>query len=275
MPQISGADSALPPDEQPEIVTGRLVLRPWCSGDALQVVKAFGDPDINKTQEREITSEPEAERWIAEWHERWRAGAGAGWAISLQSDREHVIGQVALRTLYLKEGLAECSYWVGPDCRGEGVAPQATRALCTWAFDELHLHRLELVHSVRNRRSCRVALKAGFEPEGIERSLHPYWDGRHDMHLHARVKPAEARGTLWDRALLDITSHATLWTSASVMSLGVALLAAEYRPAVVLPLVMIAVVPMHRAVVFYQPRLRHQRRQKRARAQSQAADAPR
>jgi hypothetical protein len=124
-------------------------------------------------------------------------GAGAGWAISLQSDREHVIGQVALRTLYLKEGLAECSYWVGPDYRGGGVAPQGTRALCTWAFNELHLHRLELVHSVRNRRSCRVALKAGFEPEGIERSLHPYWDGRHDMHLHARVKPAEARATLW------------------------------------------------------------------------------
>jgi RimJ/RimL family protein N-acetyltransferase len=275
MPQVSGADSARLPDEQPEILTGRLVLRPWRSEDALHVVKAFGDPDIKKTQELEVTSESEAEQWIAEWHERWRAGAGAGWAISLQSDREQVLGQVALRTVYPKDGLAECSYWVGPDYRGEGVAPQATRALCTWAFDELHLHRLELVHSVRNRRSCRVALKAGFKPEGIERSLHPYWDGRHDMHLHARVKPAEARATLWDRALLDITSHATLWTSASVMSVGVALLAAEYRPAVVLPLIMIGIVPIHRAVVFYQPRMRYQRRQKRVRTESQTADAPR
>jgi ribosomal-protein-alanine N-acetyltransferase len=252
-----------------------MVLRPWKSDDAFHVFEAFGDPDIKNMHDLELRSVPDAERWIAEWDERWRTGAGAAWAISLQSDNKQVLGHVALRTLYLKEGLAECSYWVRPDYRGEGVAPQATRALCEWAFSKLNLHRLELVHSVRNRRSCRVALKAGFEPQGIERSLHRYGDGLHDMHLHARVIPAKTRATPWDRALLDITSHVTLWTSASVLSVGAALLAAEYRPALILPLSMIGIVPIHRAVVFYQPRLRYQRRLKRARTESQTADAPR
>jgi RimJ/RimL family protein N-acetyltransferase len=210
-----------------------------------------------------LESEIEAGQWMAEWHDRWRAQTGAGWAVSLQSDPEEVLGQVAFRTLYLTEGLAECSYWVGPDYRGKGVAPEATRALCEWAFEELCLHRVELVHSVRNRRSCRVALKAGFETEGIERSLQRYGHGGiHDMHLHARVKPADTRATVWDRALLDVTSHVTLWTSASVLSVGAAFLAARYRMGVALPLAIVAAVPIIRAVVTYQPRRKHERRQR-------------
>jgi ribosomal-protein-alanine N-acetyltransferase len=269
-----GSDPAMALAEQPEIPAGRLILRPWRSEDAVQVVKAFGDPEIRDWHVLTLETEAEAEEWIAKWHERWRASTGAGWAITRWSDRKKVLGAVALRTLYLSEGLAECSYWVGPDYRGEGVAPQATRALCEWAFERLDLHRLELVHSVRNRPSCRVALKAGFVPEGIERSLQRYGrGGLHDMHLHARVKPAETRATPWDRAWLDVTSHVTLWTSASVLCVGVALVAAEYRLAVLIPLAMVAAVPIHRAMVVDRPRRKHERRQ-RALAESQAAEVP-
>jgi RimJ/RimL family protein N-acetyltransferase len=71
---------------------------------------------------------------------------------------------------------------------GPGVATRATAELARWALDGLELHRLELMHSIANPPSCRVADKAGFTLEGTLRSalLHP--DGWHDLHLHARLR---------------------------------------------------------------------------------------
>jgi RimJ/RimL family protein N-acetyltransferase len=45
-----------------------------------------------------------------------------------------------------------------------------------------------LDHSTRNHASCRVAVKAGFRLEGTKRSDAIHSDGRHDMHLHARIR---------------------------------------------------------------------------------------
>jgi RimJ/RimL family protein N-acetyltransferase len=56
-----------------------------------------------------------------------------------------------------------------------------------WAFDVLELHRVELVHSVRNGPSCRIAERAGFELEGTMRGQMRHVDGWHDVHLHARL----------------------------------------------------------------------------------------
>jgi hypothetical protein len=122
--------------------------------------------------------------------------------------------------------MAECSYWVVPDYRGEGIAAKATKAMSNWAFEELGLYRLEIVHSVRNLRSCRVAVKAGFAPEGIKRSLQRYKTGGfHDMHLHARVRPAETRVRPVDRALLDIIAHPLLLAVVLLLSAGSGILA--------------------------------------------------
>ncbi|WP_207756887.1 GNAT family N-acetyltransferase [Nonomuraea cypriaca] len=52
------------------------------------------------------------------------------------------------------------------------------------------MHRLVLNHSTRSEASCRVAQKTGFALEGTLRSAHPHPDGRHDVHVHARISPA-------------------------------------------------------------------------------------
>ena len=223
---------------QPTIATDTLILRPWQESDALQLVKAFADPDIREWHTLQLDNEDAAARWMGRWREKWEQGTAAGWAITTPSDPETILGQVAFRALYLDEGMAEVSYWVIPDYRGEGIAARATHALSEWAFEHLGLYRLEIVHSVRNRRSCRVALKAGFTPEGIKRSLQRYEQGGfHDMHLHARVRPAETPARAWDRALLGIVSHVRLWTTTSILSAASALLALIYPYAALIPLV--------------------------------------
>jgi RimJ/RimL family protein N-acetyltransferase len=106
-------------------------------------------------------------------------------------DGGEVLGRIAMRGFNFADGLAGCAYWVLPAARGAGVAPRALTALTGWAFGRAGFHRLYLDHSTRNTASCRVATKSGFRLEGTKRSAAVHADGRHDMHLHARVRADE------------------------------------------------------------------------------------
>ena len=71
--------------------------------------------------------------------------------------------------------------------RGRGLATRGLIALADHAFGDLGLFRLELGHRTDNAASCRVAAKAGFAAEGIERSKLRYGDLRFDVETHARL----------------------------------------------------------------------------------------
>ncbi|GAX56255.1 acetyltransferase [Streptomyces olivochromogenes] len=76
---------------------------------------------------------------------------------------------------------------------GAGVASCALAALTDWALNEIGFYRLQLDHSTRNHASCRAATKSGYLLEGTKRSAALHDDGRHDMHLHARIRGDRAR----------------------------------------------------------------------------------
>jgi ribosomal-protein-alanine N-acetyltransferase len=64
------------------------------------------------------------------------------------------------------------------------------RRLLGWCFDR-GLQRIALQHSTQNHPSCRVAEKAGYALEGTLRSVWQLADGRHDVHLHARINSVD------------------------------------------------------------------------------------
>jgi RimJ/RimL family protein N-acetyltransferase len=257
---MSQRPSDVPADPQPTIPVGDFVLRPWRPDDDLYVVKAFADPTIHKWSERRIESPEQAAGWIGRWSTEWAARRAASWAIASADDPGVVFGQIALRSLWVGE-MAEVSYWVLPDHRGLGIAPRATRALATWALRQFDLTRLELVHSVRNRASCRVALKAGFTPEGIKRSLQKHGpDEVHDMHLHALVRPAQVRVRTLDTALLGVVSQVRLWLAVSAVSAGLMALTLVSRLALLVPLLLAAGVIGVYAATVRRPRWRDERR---------------
>ena len=165
---------------------GGLVLRPWLQSDARAVAAAYADPAIQRWHARRVDSEDEALDLILRWQRNWSAGTGAHWAVA-HGEGGEVAGRVALRAMTPDEGRAECAYWTAPAARGSGVAPHALAALSVWAFGSIGFHRLDLVHSLANTASCRVAVKAGFAAEGVQRSAVLHADGWHDMHLHARI----------------------------------------------------------------------------------------
>ncbi|GAB3079432.1 GNAT family N-acetyltransferase [Intrasporangium mesophilum] len=170
---------------QPRLPAGEaLTLRPFREEDAEALVEAYADPAIQRWHRRSLDRK-EALDWVTgrAWT-RWEYETGAEWAVV--DDSDVILGRVGLPALHLSDGVAEVGYWVMPAARGRGIAGLALTAMADWLFGQ-GLHRLELVHSVDNEPSCRVATKAGFDAEGTLREalLHP--DGWHDMHLHARI----------------------------------------------------------------------------------------
>lgn len=70
---------------------------------------------------------------------------------------------------------------VGPqELRGQGLGEQIVRALLQIAFDELHLHRVDLGVYDFNRPAIACYEKVGFQMEGILRESHrhenEYWN---------------------------------------------------------------------------------------------------
>ena len=169
------------------------LLRQWRRGDASQLKAAFADKQIRQWNLYGLSSIRESHHWIEQWGVRWRKGTGASWAIVDSKTPGVVLGQMAFRSLYLADGLAELSCWVMPNARHRHVATEATRALTEWAFGTLGLVRLEIVHSTQNPSSCSVALRAGFRKEGVLRHLQRHADGFHDMCLHSRIQKDDGR----------------------------------------------------------------------------------
>jgi RimJ/RimL family protein N-acetyltransferase len=168
---------------------GDLLLRPWTASDAPVFLAAYQDPAIRQWHTRQPASADEVLEWFDRYRREWAQQQGAHWAVT--RDGGPVLGRIALNAMNLDDGLAACAYWVLPAARGARVAARALTALGEWALAEPRFHRLQLDHSTRNPASCRVAVRCGFRLEGTKRSDAVHADGRHDMHLHARIRGDE------------------------------------------------------------------------------------
>ncbi|TMR97395.1 GNAT family N-acetyltransferase [Nonomuraea basaltis] len=157
-------------------------LREWRDSDAPVVLKAFQAPDLRRQAAWPIVTLKDALGWIASWQ-----GVGHAFAVTVDgSGGERVVGNVAVAGIDAHDN-GWVSYWVVPEARGRGIAAAATEKAARWAFEERGLFRLELGHRTNNPASCKVATKAGFRPEGIERGKLCYEGVRYDVERHARL----------------------------------------------------------------------------------------
>ncbi len=82
---------------------------------------------------------------------------------------------------------AELGYVVAAAARRRGVGTRALRLLTEWAFDDLDAVRLELLISVANLPSQRVAENCGYVFEGVLRSFHVKQELREDTQIWSRL----------------------------------------------------------------------------------------
>jgi len=107
----------------------------------------------------------EAEAWAGS-REKLSA-EGVEYDFAIVDAEGSFLGGCGLNQINRVQRFANLGYWVRTSHAGRGVAPAAVRLLAGFAFAETDLVRLEIVCAVGNRRSQRVAEKAGAVREGV------------------------------------------------------------------------------------------------------------
>lgn len=136
--------------------------------------------------------------------EAYAAGEPTAFAIADVQAPDRFLGSIGWRRDAPEQlRICEIGYGVHPDARGRGVGRRAVRTMVRWLMldeDGPRQVRVQLDHSVENPASCRVALGAGMEREGIRRAYLPLPDPeapdgfrRHDVCLHGTTLEDLAR----------------------------------------------------------------------------------
>ena len=153
--------------------------------------RMLDDPDVKRFTRLPVPTPPGFPRtWLARYEQGRRDGTSEAFAV--EDEAGEFLGCVMAFGIEADEGKAELGYMVAPAARGRGVATEALRLLTDWGFTERGLFRLELLISIDNTASIRVAERAGYVREGVLRSLFVK-DGRREDHELWSCLPSDDR----------------------------------------------------------------------------------
>ena len=171
----------------PRLTDGVVRLRPWQPTDAVAVFLACQDPRIARfVPIPQPYTMAVAEGYVAFAAAATASGPDAHLAITDAADGE-VLGAISRHG---GDGhRAAFGYWLAPGARGRGVATRAMHLLIDWTLATTDVVRLELYTDPDNDASGRVALRSGFELEGVRRAWDIGRDGRPiDSVFYVRVR---------------------------------------------------------------------------------------
>jgi ribosomal-protein-serine acetyltransferase len=148
------------------------------------LIRPYRDEDTSALYEAVRESVAEVSLWLPWCHQNYSidesrefigsresASQGGEW-YSFGIFEKHdgaFLGGVGINFINRVHQLANLGYWVRTSATGRGIATMATRLAARFGFEELGLHRIEIVAAVGNVPSQRVAEKAGAKREGVLR----------------------------------------------------------------------------------------------------------
>ncbi|MDX6513480.1 MAG: hypothetical protein QOE36_2984 [Gaiellaceae bacterium] len=145
------------------------------------------DPDVMRFSRIPDPPPPEFPAWwFARYEEGRRDGTREAFAI-VDGEDGSFLGIALAPHIERESGTVELGYMVAPAARGRGVATEALRQLTEWSLDELKAERLELLISVPNEASKRVAARCGYVREGVLRSTYLKAGVREDTEIWSRL----------------------------------------------------------------------------------------
>ncbi len=160
-------------------------LEPLGESHLAAVEAMLGDPDVLRFTRVPEPVPPDFPRtWLGLYEEGRSEGTREAFAIAEDGE---FLGVAVVPRIDHETQTAELGYVVAPEARGRGVASEALRQLTEWAFDDAAMFRLELMISVDNRASRRVAERCGYVREGVLRSLHFKQGLREDTEIWSRL----------------------------------------------------------------------------------------
>lgn len=98
---------------------------------------------------------------------------------------QRYLGALVLLVRELQVG--ELAYVIAPEARGRRLATHAVRLVTDWAFAALGLQRLQLRIDPENEASHTVAVRSGYQREGLLRSAFVVRGERRDVVMYSRL----------------------------------------------------------------------------------------
>ena len=158
----------------PPLSDGVVTLREWRHDDVPALVDCLdGDEEIARWLDMipQPYGDVEARLWVDQAGSYWREGTVAPFAVVGAASGD-VLGGVGFRWIGEEQGVGEVGYWMRKRERGRGLTTRSVNLISRWACVTLGCERLQLRAERQNMPSQRVAEKAGFQREGILRSVH-------------------------------------------------------------------------------------------------------
>ena len=156
-----------------ELTDGSVRIRPYRPDDIPRLFAAARESiaEIYPWMEwcHPAYSVEDSSSWVMGRDAAWNAGTDYSFAIC-EAQTDAFLGGAGLNQLNHLHRFANLGYWVRTAGTQRGVATAATRLVARFGFETLHLHRVEIVASVDNHASQRVAEKAGAIREGVLRN---------------------------------------------------------------------------------------------------------
>ncbi|MBA3366238.1 MAG: GNAT family N-acetyltransferase [Actinobacteria bacterium] len=169
----------------PDLRVDGLELRPLGEADLAQLLESPPDEEMRRwltIHADPVTEDVLRTDLVLPSEDGWRSGRMAHFSI-YDSHSGRLLGTISVR--FYRHDIAEVGYDLLPHARGKGVATRTVRLVADWAFREVGVERLELRTHPDNVASRRVAERAGFTNEGIERASRRLYDERHDCVVYS------------------------------------------------------------------------------------------
>ena len=160
----------------PFLIGERIYLRPLEESDLDRCLRWINDPEILATLGRRFPMNRTREtEWLVE---QYKSETSLLLAIALKDKDQH-IGNCGLHHIDYPNGCATFGMLIGEKNEwGKEYAPEATRLILDFAFNQLRLHRVSLEVYAHNRRGQRAYEKVGFVREGVLRESY-FRNGRY------------------------------------------------------------------------------------------------
>jgi ribosomal-protein-alanine N-acetyltransferase len=169
----------------PEILTDRLKLRQIVPADAYALYMIHSDADVMRWYGVDAIKEPAEGMRLAELFNSWfYAGTGYRWALE-RIDDGRLIGTAGLFRWNKSWHSCVTGYELARDCHGQGYMREAMQDILTYGFNDMDLNRVQAEVHGQNEASIGLALRLGFQLEGIHRE-NAFWNGQfHDLHCYS------------------------------------------------------------------------------------------
>ena len=132
-------------------------------------------------------SRQDSKIWVGSREKDWKTGGEYSFVIA-DVITKSFLGSCGINGVSRNHKFANLGYWVRTSATRRGAATAATRLLAKFGFQELNLNRIEIVVSVGNRPSERVAEKAGAAREGILRRRLLIGNKSHDATMYSLIR---------------------------------------------------------------------------------------